>query len=146
MSHFLFNLTCDWSVVTNSRFSHLSYYLYLKEWTKHIRDLERTYGMEDCKAVETPMVNEHDKHIIDGNDVRPEMNKENATRHRASCAKINYLAQDQNDIQCAEKEISRRMANPEVGDRIKIKRLGRYLKGEPRICQMFPIQNFSIKL
>ena len=48
--------------------------------------------------------------------------------HRA-----NYLAQDRCDIAYAVKEACRDMANPTTSSWEKIKRVVRYLKGEPRV-------------
>ena len=52
-------------------------------------------------------------------------------------ARLNYLALDRLDIQFATKEASKYVANPTEGNWLLMKRLGRYLKGNPRLVQMF---------
>ena len=56
---------------------------------------------------------------------------------------MNYLGQDRTDIGFATKEISRGMATPTNGDWSKVKRLGRYLKGKPRVVVKFPYQEWD---
>ena len=63
--------------------------------------------------------------------------EKSAREYRALAARANYLAADRLDIQYAVKEICRGMANPTVGDKRKLKRLGRYLKGQPRLVSEF---------
>ena len=70
----------------------------------------------------------------------------NPTEYRALAARANYLAQDRVDIQYAAKEISRNMSSPENADWCKSKRLGRYLKGEPRLIQMLCFQASQSKI
>lgn len=48
-------------------------------------------------------------------------------------ARGNYLASDSVDIQYAVKELCQGMARPTVRDKKRLKRLGRYLKGRPRL-------------
>ena len=64
----------------------------------------------------------------------------NSTEFRAIAARGNYLSQDRPDLQFVAKEICRHMANPEEEDWIKAKRLGRYIKGEPRLVQEYKFQ------
>ena len=64
-----------------------------------------------------------------------------ATQYRALTARLNYLAMDRPDIQFATKEVARHMANPTTGNWLLMKRLGRYLKGSPRLVQMFRWQD-----
>ena len=59
------------------------------------------------------------------------------TRFSAVAARASYLSEDRPDIQCAVKEISRRMAKPVKGDWEKLIRVGRYLKGAPRCVQCY---------
>ena len=57
------------------------------------------------------------------------------TEYRAVAARCNYLAQYRPDLQFAAKGICRSMSSPEEEDWIKAKRMGRYIKGEPRLIQ-----------
>ena len=47
---------------------------------------------------------------------------------------------DRTDLMYAVKKICRSMANPTVGSWKKIKRLGRYLKGNARVAVQYPWQ------
>ena len=61
------------------------------------------------------------------------LNAKDAQKYRALTARANYLAQDRMDIQYATKEVCRGMCSPTKGDLKKLRRLGRYLKSEPRV-------------
>ena len=65
---------------------------------------------------------------------------QDATGYRAIAARANYLGQDRADIQFAVKEICKKMSAPCEGDNSKIKRLARYLKGNPRYVVHFPFR------
>ena len=67
-----------------------------------------------------------------------------ATRFRALVARANYLAQYRADIQFAVKELCRKMSNPEMRDWVALKRLGRYLLGEPRKLLKFDFQEMTV--
>ena len=56
-------------------------------------------------------------------------------------ARLNYLSPDRPDIAYAVKELARAMSNPNNGDWARLKRLGRYVKGRPRLVQMYEWQN-----
>ena len=61
--------------------------------------------------------------------------------HRSCVARANYLAQDRADIAYAVKEACRDMANPKTSSWEKVKRVVRYLKGEPRVVYEYNWQN-----
>ena len=65
---------------------------------------------------------------------------EERTAYRALSARVNYLAQDRPDIQFAGKEICRFMQNPKSSDWMKLKKLGRYLRGKMRLVYHFQWQ------
>ena len=58
-----------------------------------------------------------------------------ATLYRAVVARANYLSQDRSDIRYAVKELCRHMSKPTEKDMEKLKKLGRYLAGAPRLVQ-----------
>ena len=74
-----------------------------------------------------------------GGDVT-ELATDKASMFRALVARANYLSQDRGDIKYAVKELSRRMAKPRVKDIEQMKKLARYLKGNPRVIQVFKPQ------
>ena len=60
--------------------------------------------------------------------------------YRAVVARANYLSQDRSDIRYAVKELSRSMSKPTESDMSRLKRLGKYLAGQPRLVQSFKHQ------
>ena len=59
------------------------------------------------------------------------LDRAEASAYRSCVARANYLAQDRCDIAYAVKEACREMANPTTSSWEKVKRVVRYLKGEP---------------
>ena len=68
------------------------------------------------------------------------LSDEQTTKYRALVARCNYLSPGQPDIAFSVKELARNIANPQRGDWLRLKRLGRYLKGQPRLQQWFEWQ------
>ena len=64
-----------------------------------------------------------------------------SSNYRTIVAKCNHIAPDRPDIAYVVKELVRHMANPTEGDWQRLKRSGRYLKGKPRLQQMYKWQN-----
>ena len=93
-------------------------------------------GLRDAKPATSPA--EEKKDHEEGDEV--ELDAESSTKFRALAARANFLATDRADIQFAVKELCRRMSRPLVGDKKKIKRLGRYLLHKPRMVQEYEWQ------
>ena len=66
---------------------------------------------------------------------------EQATLYGALAARANYLSLDRPDLNYATKELCRGFAAPSVRDLKKLKHLGRYLLGRPRLIWQFPFQD-----
>ena len=79
-------------------------------------------------------------------DESKDLRGEEATKYRAVSARLNYLCQDRLDIAYACKEASRTMSRPQEGDWNLLKRVSRYLKGVPRLCQLFEWQDMPSKV
>ena len=62
---------------------------------------------------------------------------EEATRYRATVARLNYMCPERPDLHFAVKELAKGMANPKQLDLIQLKRLARYLKGRPRLQLLY---------
>ena len=60
-----------------------------------------------------------------------------ATTYRGLTARGNFLAQDRPDVAFATKELCREFAGPANASLGKLKRLGRYLLGRPRLVYRF---------
>ncbi len=63
-----------------------------------------------------------------------------AKRYRAVVARLNYMASDRPDIQFAVKEVARHMATPRESHWHAVTRIGKYVKGRPRLVLKLPWQ------
>ena len=77
--------------------------------------------------------------VSDSDD--PLLNGAQATLYRAVAARLNYLSPDRPDIAYSVKEAARAMSAPRESHMTKIKKLGRYLKGKPRLICKFRWQD-----
>ena len=109
---------------------------------RHAEILIKTMGLENAKPVKTPGEEENKK---EEEQNAQELDKGKSREYRGMTARANYLAQDRIDIQYAVKELSRAMAAPTVGDWKKLKRLGRYLVGRPRVVTSYPWQEEVVR-
>ena len=57
--------------------------------------------------------------------------------------RLNYLAQDRADVEFAGKELARGMSSPTEADWQKLKRMGRYLVGRPRMVLKYRFQEYT---
>ena len=81
------------------------------------------WDMMNSKAVETPGV------IEDGDLESDEpLGKEESALYRRTVARLNYASLDNPFIAFATKEASRTMSAPSVGDKVKLKRILRFLR------------------
>ncbi len=97
---------------------------------RHAELIVEELKLQNAKAVATP----GEKLTVTDS---PKLGAMEVTRYRSICARINYLAQDRADITYMGKELCRRMSEPTEADWQVLKRLGRYLKGKPRMIQHF---------
>ena len=92
---------------------------------KHVRVLLQEWGMENCNPCDTPL----------GEEAKigtAEMSTIDAKKYRRAAARINYLSQDRPDLNVAGRVLAMHMAKPMIGDDVLVKRVLRYLKGNPR--------------
>ena len=69
-----------------------------------------------------------------------------AKKFRGSVARLNYLAQDRPDLSLASCVLSTKMGSPMIGDEIGMKRVLRYLQGQPRLIIHYGWQTCPDKL
>ena len=104
---------------------------------RHQEIIIKELGLEGARALSTPgskeLPHKHD-------DEEPLLNPE-ATKYRAICARVNFLALDRPDLLFPAKECSRSMAEPKRKDWQKLKRVGRYLIMRPRVVIHFEWQS-----
>ena len=105
---------------------------------RHAEFIEEQLGVGDFREAVTPGLDGAD------DEDRPEdieIIGADATRFRGVAARCNYLAFDRPDIQFATKEVCREMSKPTTGSLRRLRRLGQYLKGKPRLVWHFDMQN-----
>ena len=96
--------------------------------------------MEGAKPVTTPMAEEREE-----DDDEPLQGGESRW-YRGVAARGIYLSLDRPDTTFASKEASRKMSSPTRADERRLKRLGRYRKGFPRVVQQFPWQEAGLEM
>ena len=105
---------------------------------RHTEIIINQLKLTHAKAVTTPKTKEEGRTT---NDCREELDGEQASQYRALIARCNYISPERPDIAFAVKEFSRSMSKPTKGDWLKLKRLGRYLVGRPRLQQVYSWQD-----
>ena len=100
---------------------------------RHAEVIIRDLGLQGAKSVSTPIADDsHESDVF--------LDHERHKKYQSICARCNFLAVDRMDIQFASKECCRAMAKPTIKDWMKLKRLGRYLVGKPRLIYTYPFQ------
>ena len=108
---------------------------------KHAEKMLEDMGMEHCNESVVPGVKEKA-----GEDDGEELDPKDAKLFRSVVARANYLAQDRPDVRFACKELCRSMSRPSVGAWRALKKLCRYVKGQPRVVQIVPFGNENSQL
>ena len=100
---------------------------------KHAEIMIRELGLQRAKSVATPVADAH-------HESEELLDHERFKMYQSLRARRNFLAVDRIDIQVASKERCRSMARPTVKDWAKLKRIGRYLVGKPRMVYKYKSQ------
>ena len=97
--------------------------------TKQTQTLLEKVGLahDSGRRVESPGVKRED---VD--ETAPLMGPAAATEYRSLAALVNYISADRVDIGYSAKELCQKMARPQEGDDINIKRVARYLRQYPQ--------------
>ena len=103
---------------------------------KHREILLDEWGLVNANPVSTPVATENDQDWVTREQAQ-EMPKDDATKFRRAVARLNYLALDRPDLCVAAGKLSRCMARPREGDEKPLKRMLRYLQGEPLVGIVF---------
>ena len=108
---------------------------------RHAELIVRELGLESAKPVSTP----HDKKNLEQimqDDKTPVLTGEDVTKYRSLTMRASYLSQDRSDICDTVKILARKMKEPNEADMGDLKRLGRFLKGKPRVVITYRPQKF----
>ena len=98
---------------------------------KHVQTLLRELGLENAKAAPTPAV-KLTPAAYDRREQSEPLSRDGALQYRSGVMRCKYLDQDRIDIAETVKALAQAMANPREGHLTELKRLARYLKGQPR--------------
>ena len=105
---------------------------------RHAELIIEQLGLDKVRPAATQGIDGQDE--ID-NDDDVEILGSDATRFRGVAARCNYLAFDRPDIQYSTKEICIEMSKPTTGSLRRLRRLGQYLRGKPRLVWNFDFQD-----
>ena len=101
---------------------------------RHAELLIEQLALHGCKSLSTPGVKDGEESLSEP------LSPSDASLYRSMTARANYLAQDRPDVCFAVKELARHMSSPSQRDWERLKHLGRYLRGRPRLVQLFAWQ------
>ena len=102
---------------------------------RHAEPIIEQLKLEESKSVVTPGTREEQTKAFENNSDL--MNTQDASAYGMMVAGLNYLAMDRPDIQCATNEIAKQMSETCEHHCVLLNRMGRYLKGVPRLVQKF---------
>ena len=95
---------------------------------RHAEIIVKQLGLEEAKPLTNPAAEEPKRPDDDHR-----LNDHYSTQYKSTVARANYLAADRPDIQYAVKKLATSMAGPTNANWQELKRLGRYIKGKPRL-------------
>ena len=104
---------------------------------RHVEILVGHFGLKGCTSAGTPGTSTEGR---TKEDCGTPLHRHEASQYRAWVAQSNYISPDRADISFSVKELAKAMANPNQGDWCRLKRLGRYLAGKPRLQILFEWQ------
>ena len=105
---------------------------------RHAEIMIKELGLQGCTTVSTLGTSTEG---TTKEDCEIELDKQDEKQYRALVARANYMSPDRADIAFAVKELAKSMAKPTKGDWTRLKRLGRYFAGRPRLQIMFQWQS-----
>ncbi|CAE7245381.1 unnamed protein product [Symbiodinium sp. CCMP2592] len=112
---------------------------------RHAEMVVKSLGLETAKPVTTPAEKQTLQSVL-ASMTMPPLPPDQASLYRSVVMRASYLSQDRADIAEAVKTLARRMQSPTEYDMSRLKRLGRYLKGRPRVQILFRPQQMFTKL
>ena len=101
---------------------------------RHAEIVIEQLKLQDSKAVTTPGARDEGRTTPNNEE---KLNDKEATKYRAIVARLNYLSPARPDLAYSVKELARSMSSPDIGDWLRLKRLGRYIQGRSRLVQHY---------
>ena len=105
---------------------------------RHAELVVEQLGLEDTAPLSSPGIDQPEPEAGDDND--DELSPADASTYRRIAARCNYLSADRPELQFSVKECCREMSKPTKSSWEKLVRIGRYLKGQPRLVWMYKFQ------
>ena len=109
---------------------------------RHADLLVKEMKVSEVRSARTPMASQSEDKV--GSD--EELSPGDATQYRSLAARVNYISADRPDLQFACKCASKYMSTPTRKGWEVLKRIVRYLKGRPRLIQMFPWESSTCEV
>ena len=109
---------------------------------RHAELIVQALGLDKSNTVATPSV-KHTRQEVEKAALEPPLPASQATLYRSLVMRGAYLSQDRADLGEPCKQLARRMQAPTASDLADLKRLGRYLKGKPRVVTKFTTQSWD---
>ena len=110
---------------------------------RHAEIIIEQVQLKEAKPVTTPGTKDEGAIAEDRED---KLDAETASKYRAMVARCNYISPDRPDTAHSVKEFARSMSDPNRGNWSQMKRLGRYVKGRPRVQQISRWQGMLDKI
>ena len=111
---------------------------------RHAELVVEQLGLESATSLSAPGIDVAESQP--GDDADRELDAVWAKLYRGIAARCNYMAADRPELQFSVKEACREMSRPTKGAWDKLVRIGRYLKGQPRLVWKFPLQLMPITI
>ena len=108
---------------------------------RHAEIIVQQLGLENARPLSNPSADE-----IKRPDDERKLNPEHTTQYKSIVPRANCLAADRPEIQFAVKKLATSMAAPTNANWQELKRLGRYLKGKPRLVIKYEWQDAITRL
>ena len=106
---------------------------------RHAEMFVRQLGLDNAKIVDVPE-SKPTKEELDEWTVSPLLIPSRATVYRSLVMRAAYMATDRADLGHCVKNLAKKMQTPRECDMKRLMRLGRYIKGHPRVIQLFERQ------
>ena len=110
---------------------------------RHAEHVVEQLGLAEEKGCATPGISGTEEE--DNNEDVPLVG-EDVTRYRGVIARCNYMAADRPDCVFAIKEGCREMSKPTTGSLRRLRRIGKYLKQNPRLIWKYDMQEYIDEL
>ena len=109
-------------------------------------DLDSIQSARQSVADDRWDVEEASEVAMDGDDNDVVLGDVEARLYRGVAARLNYISPDRPDIGYAVKEAARSMSSPCASDLRRLRKIGKYLLGKPRLVSLFKWQEMPTRI